>query len=196
MGRDKNIALSGQAYALNVLTPIRPGLETQLRDVLAAIPAGRRSPFAALRTTHFARLAIIDRLAYEGPPGRAPELRLQYLLFSSVFDGSVDDYLRELCARIPDEAEAIWGGCIGAPAPVATDAGAFAAWIRRNQVNAGAFFAPYGDATVKSIERSLDLCRRLRKFAQDTQYVIPPDLKRRFEDEFCDEIASRKAGAR
>ncbi|HEV7804282.1 MAG TPA: hypothetical protein VGO80_00570 [Solirubrobacteraceae bacterium] len=184
MARDKNIAIGGQAYALNVLTPIRGGLEAELRELLAAIPAGRQSPFAKLPGTHFARLVIVDGLAFEGARGRKPELRLQYLLFSSVFDGPRDDYLRELCARIPDEAEAIWGRCLGAPTPVAADDDAFAAWIGHNQVQTGAFFAPYGDATVRRIVESLDLCRRLREFAQRTQYLSPPQLKARYDADF------------
>jgi hypothetical protein len=202
MARDKNIALAtklpphnrredGQAYALNVLTPIRPGRETELRDLLEALPAGQDSPFARLPRTHFARLVIIDRLAFEGPPARKPELRLQYLLFSTVFDGALDDYLGALCARIPRKAETIWAGCVGAPQPVAADVGTFAAWIRHNQVQTDAFFAPYGHATVDRIKRSLDLCRRLREFARETQYVIPPELKKRFDEE----LRSRGSGA-
>jgi hypothetical protein len=184
MRRDKNIAIDGQAYALNVLTPISPGREAELRDLLAAIPLAAHSPFARLPATHFARLAIIDRLAFEGPRGRKPELRLQYLLFSSVFDGPLDDYLRALCARIPREAEEIWGCCVGAPQPVAADAATFASWIRHNQVQTGAFFAPYGDATVDRITHGLELSRTLREFAEQTQYLIAPQLKERFHSTF------------
>lgn len=184
MARDKNVAIGGQAYALNVLTPIRGGLEAELRELLAAIPAGRESPFAKLPGTHFARLVIVDRLAFEGARARKPALRLQYLLFSSVFDGGREDYLRELCARIPDEAEAIWGRCLGAPTPVTADDDAFAAWIRHNQLQTGAFFAPYGHATVARIVGSLDRCRRLRAFALRTQYLSAPQLKARYDAEF------------
>lgn len=184
MRRDKNIAIDGQAYALNVLTPISPGREAEVRDLLAAIPAGAHSPFASLPGTHFARLVIIDRLAFEGPRERRPELRLQYVLFSSVFDGELDDYLRALCARIPREAEQIWGCCAGAPRPVAADFETFASWIRHNQLQTGAFFAPYGDATVDRIIRSLELSRRLREFAEQTQYLIAPQLKARFHSTF------------
>lgn len=184
MARDKNIAIDGQAYALNVLSPISPGCEAELRDLLAAIPATADSPFARLPGTHFARLAIIDRLAFEGPRERMPQLRLQYLLFSSVFDGPLDDYLHALCARIPREAEEIWGCCVGAPRPVAADGATFASWMRHNQVQTGAFFAPYGDATVDRITHSLELCRRLREFAEQTQYLVAPQLKKRFHATF------------
>lgn len=184
MRRDKNIAIDGQAYALNVLTPISPGCEAELRDLLASIPGGAHSPFARLPETHFARLVIIDRLAFEGPRERTPELRLQYLLFSSVFDGALDDYLRALCARIPREAEEIWGCCVGAPRPVAADGETFASWIRHNQVHTGAFFAPYGDATIDRITHSFELSRRLREFAEQTQYLTAPQLKERFHATF------------
>jgi hypothetical protein len=184
MGRDRNIAIDGQAYALNVLTPISPGREAEVRDLLAAIPDAAHSPFARLPGTHFARLVIIDRLAFEGPRARKPELRLQYVLFSSVFDGPLDDYLRALCARIPDEAEEIWGCCVGAPQPVAADSETFASWIRHNQVHTGAFFAPYGHATIDRITSSLELCRRLRAFAEQTQYLSAPQLKEHFHATF------------
>jgi hypothetical protein len=191
MGRDRNVAIEGQAYALTALTPIHAGHETELRDLLAAIPVGEASPFARVPGTHFARLVIIDRLAYEGRRERTPELGLQYLLFSSIFDGPLEDYLRALCARIPDEADEIWGGCVGAPQPVAADAGAFAAWIRHNQVRTGVFFAPCGTATVDRINHSIDLCRGLRQFAQETQYLTAPDLKERFDTKFGSKGAIR-----
>lgn len=184
MARDRNIALGGQAYALNVLTAIRPGHEAQLRDGLEALRCQEDSPFARLPGTHFARLVVIDRLAFEGRRGRRPELRMQYLLFSSVFDGPRDDYLRRLCAEIPRAAELIWGDCVGAPRPVAKDPDTFTAWIAHNQVRTGAFFAPYGHATVDRIRHSLDLVRRLRRFARETQHLPAPELEQRFHTTF------------
>jgi hypothetical protein len=182
--RDTNIALDCQAYALNVLTPIAPGLEMDLREQLEAIEVGPASPFARVPGTHFARLVVIDRLAFEGRPERKPELRLQYLLFSSVFDGGLDDYLRALCDHIPRcKADAIWGSCAGAPQPVTADAGAFAHWIRHNQIHTDAFFAPYGGATVDRIRHSLRLRGHLAEFARETQYWTPPELKKHFDED-------------
>jgi hypothetical protein len=61
MRRDNNTAIDGQAYALNVLTPISPGREAELRDLLAALPGAAHSPFARLPGTTAAPAAPAPR---------------------------------------------------------------------------------------------------------------------------------------
>ena len=92
-----------------IITPVKPGHDEALEDHLEQLPrdplpsaAGpgelSRSPFSAsLPPTHFARFVVIE-LHDE-----------KYLMFSSRFDGSFDDYLTALAAT--DEAVTIWSHC-------------------------------------------------------------------------------------
>src|SRR5580765_6111339 len=98
---------------LTVLAALRPGGDEPLRAVLRAIGddirgrrardgAGPRIEFCRSRRIHFARFAILD-----DPDRGAGRKRL---LFSSNYDGPLDDHLAELVA-ITTDMSAIWGAC-------------------------------------------------------------------------------------
>jgi hypothetical protein len=179
--KDPNYAMAGQAYALTVITAITPGRRQQVRDALARL--GR--PFAQSPATHFARLVVVDRLPVETPPGAVP-LDFPYLLFSAVLDGDPDAYLKGLCAQMPDEVDAIWGAGVGAPTRPSANPEAFTAWMRINQHETNAFFAPYGAATVAEVCAALGLGRRVRAFATRTADHTPSTLQAEFRREFED----------
>ena len=168
-----------------MILAIQPGRELVLRD---RILAWRDSPFARLPSTHFARLVVLDRLVFEGPERLRPEFSLQYLLFSATFDAKSGDerdrYLAQMCRRMPDELEDVFGLCAGAPCPVARDPARFRDWIVANQVDAGAFFAHRPAATVRQIRRARRLRRRVRDFALDNAYLRPDVLQDRFKRAF------------
>src|SRR4051812_481065 len=108
--RDRNAARDADVYALTILTAIRVGSEASLAAYVRGI-SRESSPFRLLRSTHFARLVVVDELA------ELPEVRTQHLLFSAVIDGTTkydrDAYLREMCRSIPHEVDEIWGRCLG-----------------------------------------------------------------------------------
>ena len=115
MNTDANV--SGQAYALTVLTPIAPGGEEDLRRYLEGLRA-TGSPLARLPRTHFGRWVIVADFVPEDER-RPDHLASPYLLFTTCFDGALDSYLDELCAELAAEAREIWGRCAGAPQPAA-----------------------------------------------------------------------------
>lgn len=177
--RSTNIA--GQAYSLLVLTPIRPGLQDELRDVLEALPRDD-SPLARLGRTHMARFVIVPEMPC--PPGtdlRDP-LGGPYLLFTSNFDGDLDSYLGELSERLVPEAGEIWGRCIGCPDPA--EGAALKAYLGRNQLQSGVVFAAYGDATVARVRTALDKRERLTDFVLRAQEMAPAERRRAFLEEF------------
>jgi hypothetical protein len=159
--------VAGQAYALTMLAPILPGREGALQDHLERLPQGAGSPLARLTGTHFARWVILPHLVYQGPPQRRDTLASQYLLFTACFDGPRDPYLAELCDRIPAEADAIWGHCVGYPGT--RDAEAFARYVRHNQIPTSFFVAAYPERTVGEVRAALELRERLVAFAVEAQ---------------------------
>ena len=181
--RDRNRALGGQAYALTVFTPIRPGHEPGVRAALGTLAA--LDPFATVAGTHFARFVIVDRLSEDAPRRARTTLRFQYLLFSAVFDGDRDAYLRGLCAPgFRETANALWGRCMGAPRPVEDDPEGFARWMTKNTVDTAAFYAPYGEHTVADVRASLALRHRIKAFAEELQYAPASRLWDAFADAF------------
>src|SRR4051812_5467756 len=165
----------GQAYALTVLTPIRPGA----RDDLCALLAGferNESPFADLERTHFARWVVVDDFINDRSQRTEDHLACPYLLFTATLDGEVDSYLSVLCTK--DWAARVWGACIGAPDPPTGPA--LKSYLRHNQIDTGLFFSAYPDARVERVHRCLDLRQKVIEFAADGQAMDRETLKREF----------------
>lgn len=182
MSRSTNVF--GGAYLLMVLTPIRPGEEDALRAYLEGLGAGdgERSPLVRLPRTHVGRWLILDDLPHD-PAAPHDHLDLQYLLFTSAFDGDVSSYLDELVVALAPEAGEIWGRCVGCPEPpVGAD---LKRYLRHNQLDAGFFFAAYSDSTVADVLRALDKRGRLAAFVLRTQGMPAAAVREQFVREFA-----------
>jgi len=173
-----------KAYLLMVLTPIRPGEEAGLRAYLEGLrgPGDEPGPLARLARTHIARWMILDDLPHD-PAAPHDHLDMPYLLFTSAFDGDRDSYLDELVFALAPEAAEIWGRCVGCPDPPA--GAALKRYLVHNQLDAGFFFAAYGDATVADVTRALDKRARLTAFVLRTQGMDPAALQQEFVREFA-----------
>jgi hypothetical protein len=180
--------VNGQAYALTVLSPVISGQQGPLRAHLAGLSGGGSSPLAALRTVHFARWVVIEQPVYQGAPQKRDELRSPYLLFESSFDGDRDEHLETMRTTIGAAADAVWSHCVAYPG--SHDAAAFAAYFRRNQVNANFCLAAYPHATTQDVRDSLALRERLIDFAMNTQTSDAPALLAAFR-----ELSAIHAGA-
>jgi hypothetical protein len=173
---------SGQAYALMVWTPIRDGEAQPLREYLAKLPTGENSPLARLGTTHFARWLVLPDLVYQGPPQEPDHLQSPYLLFTSNFDGELEPYLTALGHHLGDEADQIWGRCVGYPG--SNDRDAFAAYLRRNQIDSTFFYSAYPDATVAAVRDALHRRERVIQFAISSQGLPPAQLRAAYDEYF------------
>ena len=173
--------VSGQAYALTVLTPILDGHATELTAHLDALPEGEASPLARVPGTHLGRWVVIDDVKYLGHgQRRRDKLKSSRLLFTSNFDGDLDRYLRLLEDGLGDDADAVWGHCRGYPGRGAD----FAPWLKAHQLEAALFFAAYGGMTVEQVHENLDRRRRLLGLTLEGQRLPPSDLKARFMEAF------------
>jgi len=140
------------SHGLTVLAAIRRGDEERLRDVLRAIgndikgktaAGGAARPhihFVRSRTIHFARFAILR------DPARAPDAAR--LLFSSNYDGPLEDHLADLI-DITSDMDAIWGHCTEYRG-VAT----FPDFIRAHSHEPEAFYIAFRDETIDAIRNT------------------------------------------
>ena len=173
--------VSGQAYALSVLTPIIEGHLDELRAHLDGLAEGDASPLARVPGTHIARWVVIEDVMYqEGQPKR--DRLPPRLLFSSNHDGDVGVYLEQLRTGMGDDADAIWGHCRGYPGH--EDGPGFAAWMRAYMLEAALFFAAYGGMTVEQVQDNLARRRALLELVIAGQGMPPDDLKARFMETF------------
>jgi hypothetical protein len=175
--------VSGQAYGLTVLTPIMPGREESLKQYLESVPYGPAGPFEKTRCTHLARWVIIPQLYYEGAPQKRDTLGSQYLLFESNVDGAdLDRYLTILCREMPQEADKIWGCCVGYPG--SANVAAFRQYIRHNQIDCTFFVAAYPDATVDDVRTALAFREQFTAFAIAAQGLDAAALQQSFRAAF------------
>jgi len=173
--------VSGQAYALTVLTPILDGHAAELTAHLDALPEGAASPLARVPGTHLGRWVVIDDVKFQGHGQRhRDKLSAARLLFTSNFDGELDPYLEKLQAGLGEDADAVWGHCRGYPGR----GPGFGPWMKAHQIEAALFFAAYGGQTVEQVEANLDRRTRLIEFALEAQGLEPADLKARFVERF------------
>ena len=180
MRTDHNV--SGQSYALTVLTPIIAGHEIALRAQLRSLRVGAGSPFGQVPRTHFARWVIVPQPAFVGPPMRPDPWKSQYLIFTSCFDGDLGSYLADLRTLMGEEADRVWSHCAGYPG--SDDGAGFARYLRHNQVDTEVYFAAYPDATVARVRESLALRDELLGFTLATQGLDGAELHRRFHEAF------------
>jgi hypothetical protein len=174
--------VSGQAYALSVLTPILDGHADELRAHLESLEEGAASPLARVPGTHIARWVVIDDVIYQGAGQRKRDTLTPRLLFSSNFDGEMGAYLEGLRTGMAGDADAIWSHCRGYPGHA--DGPAFAAWMHAHVLEAALFFAAYGGMTVDQVNSNVERRRRLLDLVLDGQGLPPADLKARFMEAF------------
>ena len=158
---------------LTVLASIRPDQEAGLRQLLRAIgddingkdlAAGNNRPhiaFVRSRRIHFARLAILN-----DPDRGADRSRL---LFTSIYDGSLDAHLDELVS-ITSDMDAIWGACEGY-----TGIDEFRSFITARAQELAAYYIAFRDETVESITSAIDARRRAHAL-QDSGGPRVPDV--------------------
>jgi hypothetical protein len=181
--KHENRNLSGNAYALTVLTPILRGHESTLVQRLDSFAAGPASPLAKVPGTHFARWVVIDAVVYQGGRQRRDRLEVSRLLFTSNFDGPLDAYVEALRTYLGEDADRVWGQCAGYPG--SDDPAAFARYLCEHQVESSLFFAAYGGLTVDQVRGNLEVRQRVMDFALSGQGMAPTELRDAFRKAFA-----------
>jgi hypothetical protein len=150
----------GQVTELTLITPIVPGRAPVLRKVLQSIQVNPESPIRRISTIHYARWVLIDG-----------DTRL---LFTSNFDGSWEQYLRDFSTIVPEGLDMIWSNCVDYPAGGSKQFEAFIAWVRKHQVKVDLYYAAYPDASVRDVLRALDWTAKTERFLRELQ--TPPGM--------------------
>ncbi len=128
---------------------------------------------------HFSRWVIVPDLVYGAEPQRRDRLERPQLVFTSTFDGPVDQHLSALLDGLGATADEVWGHCAGWPGRAeAKD------WLLAHRVRTGLFVAAYPEASVADVRRALDARERLLALAEAVQGADPEATRRRFLQEF------------
>lgn len=175
---------SGQVYGLTILSPILEsdridiGHATALRWYLAGLPRDHTSPFARVSSTHFARLVIMDDVVFVGAPACEEHLKSRYLVFETNFDGDLDSYLTGMAREIPEVVDSVWKHCVGYPG--VADPAAFAAYMKKCQIETTFFFADVNDKTVHQTLKALQVQSALAHFIERNKDKPAAEIQKSF----------------
>jgi len=112
--------IEGRAQAITVLSPIKPYWSIWLRILfwLTKKFPSITGPLRQLSFIHFARWNLVSRIPFNGPPQLKERLNYTYLLFTSNFNGTWDQYIDAFSYTVSRQMSLIWGSSYGFPGPM------------------------------------------------------------------------------
>jgi hypothetical protein len=131
------------------------------------LPRDHTSPFARVSSTHFARLVVLDDVVFVGAPSCEEHLKSRYLIFETNFDGDLDPYLIRMAKEVPNFVDSVWKHCVGYPG--LADPAAFAAYMKKCQIETTFFFADVNNKTVQQNLKALQVQSALSHFIERNQ---------------------------
>lgn len=204
MNRNK----SGNAYALTMLCPIKPGVEDNriyadlIRDQLESWNMASVSPMSRVPNTYLSRFFVLDDIYTESLPGASiwdalsdirlipsneqrlaalphtDRLQSRYLVFTSNLHGDVDDYLHGMWQSINAEIKTIWKYCYGFDG--VNDEASFIAYAKKCSLDTALFFIGSNDDSLAAQLKALYVKQEFSRFAQETQDLPASQLKQAY----------------
>jgi hypothetical protein len=162
--------IAGKAYAMNVITPIKPWLTIIQRYIFMisrAFPSTLRD-LMGLRLIHFARWIIIRRDQWPNLGQGKQTLAYDYMLFCSNFNGTWDQYIDAFSDGVPTGLDLFWYTSVKYPHSI--PATAFKDYITHNQVDTDYYYNATPGAAQRDIKSALQVLAELRSLA-----VLHPD---------------------
>lgn len=203
-----NRNISGNAYALTMLCPIKPGVKENriyadwIRDQLESWNLAAVSPLAKVPNTYLCRFFVLDDIYTESLPGASiwdalsdiriipsnkqrlaalphtDHLQSSYLVFSSNLHGDIDTYLKGLWQNMQIEINTIWQYCYGFEE--VKDAASFVAYAKKCCMDASLFFVGSNDDSLAAQLKALYVKQEFSRFAQETQDLPASQLKQAY----------------
>ena len=154
--------VAGKAYAMNVVTPMRPSLTWINRLAFMAsraLPASLQG-LLGLGLIHFARWVIIrrDQWPQRGQPTQ--DLANDYMLFGSNFNGTWDQYIDAFADGLPSGLDVLWYSSTKFPHSIPITP--FKNYIRANQIDTGYYYSATPGSAQRDIKAALVLIAGLR----------------------------------
>lgn len=201
--------ISGNAYALTILSPIKNGhcgeiaYPDAVRNRLQNWNLLPNSPMTKVPQTYLCRYFVLDDVYTESLPGtdffgtltdvlsifsdnarrnalpKEDHLKSRYLVFSSNFHGDLDTYLRGMWNAIGNDIQQVWEFCYAFDQ--VHDAGSFVAYMKKCQLTASLFFMGSTDDPLEEQLKALYLKQEFTKFALRTQGMPAAQLQREYK---------------
>ena len=200
--------ISGKAYALTLMCPIKSGTHNNvafadaIRDQLESWNDLAISPMARAPNTYLCRYYILDDVCTQSLPGAGiwdtvsdilpwmpakwrlaalpyeDHLKSRYLVFSSSFHGELEPYLQGMWACAETDVRSIWRHCYGFED--VSNAASFINYAKRCQLDASLFFVGSNDDSLAAQLKALYVKQEFSRFAQESQDLPAAKLRQAY----------------
>jgi hypothetical protein len=174
--------INGKVYAMNCITPMRPWKTWILRLIFFALWNIKplQSDLINLSFIEFARWVIIprDSFPYLGHPQRHEELKYDYLLFFSNFNGTWNQYIDAFSAVLSNGLNLIWRWSEKFPGsvPVTT----FKEYIARVQFDTDYYYTAYPQATANDVKAAHIVQDALEDLRKNAATLSPAEFQQAY----------------
>ena len=165
--------IAGKAYAMNVVTPMRPALTWVNRLIFMvsrAIPA-TLSGLLGLSIIHFARWAFIRRDQWPDLGQGKQSLQNDYMLFCSNFNGTWDQYIDSFSDGIPNGLDLFWWSSTKYPHSIPVLP--FKRYITANQIGTDYYYNGTPGSAQRDIKAALRVYAAVRKLEEQHAQLSP-----------------------
>lgn len=165
--------VAGKAYGMNVVTPMRPWKTwiNRLIFMVARTQPQQLGGLLGLSIIHFARWVLIKRKQWPDLGQGRPQLRNDYMLFVSNFNGTWDQYIDAFSDGIPNGLDLFWYSSTKYPGSIPITP--FKNYIRANQVDTDYYYNATPGAAQRDIKAALRLWAVLDRLAAQ-HAELPP----------------------
>ena len=170
--------VSGKAYAMNVVTPMRPGRTwvTRLIFMFTRAQPNKLAGLLGLKFIHFARWILIRRADWPDFGQKRDPLRNDYMLFCSNFNGTWDQYIDAFSDALPSGLDLLWYTSTKYPHSIPITP--FKNYIRANQVDTDYYYNATPGSAQRDVKSGLRVRRALLELAGLHEQLPPEDFAR------------------
>lgn len=165
--------VAGKAYAMNVVTPMRPARTwiNVLIFMFARAQPEKLGGLLGLSIIHFARWVMIRR--GDWPDFGQPKEKLEndYMLFLSNFNGTWDQYIDAFSDGLPNGLDMFWYSSTKYPRSIPISP--FKAYIRANQIDTDYYYNATPGSAQRDIKAGLRIRRMLLALAGEHEKLDP-----------------------
>lgn len=173
--------LAGKAYAINVLTPMKAGT-AWFSKLLFRI--GRTQPWTMTRLRglgliQFAHWAMIRRDQWPQLGQPKADLKNNYMLFCSNFNGSWDQYVVAFTDSIPDQLDTFWYTAVRYPRSIPFSPAA--RYITANTLHTDYYYNAAPGSGLREIKACLRIGHDLRALELNADQFNDKELGEQFQ---------------
>jgi hypothetical protein len=172
--------VAGKAYGMNVITPMHPCLtwiNRLLFMVSRAIPT-TLAGLLGLSIIHFARWVIIKRNQWPDLGQGKQNLKNDYMLFCSNFNGTWDQYIDAFSDGIPGGLDLLWYSSTKYPHSIPISP--FKDYIRGNQIDTDYYYNSVPGAAQRDVKAALRIRRAVLALAEQHAALSPADFRKQY----------------